>query len=141
MHTVHISQYFFLAILQYILYDRKEAGIKQLFESSDLKDMLKHWKKEDTTTQSAVLTGEQLLKFWKEAPNDAVYLPAKVISIFSVLGLLRRTNASLSRPVKQLSTRSLFLLAGYIDRNKGGQKWVTEGHMLLRIQLQDRFSR
>jgi hypothetical protein len=55
-----------------------------------LEKKLKNWTKEDTKKKSAILTRDELRKYFEEVPNDSVNLWKKVAAIIGVFGFTRK---------------------------------------------------
>jgi hypothetical protein len=87
-----------------------------------LKDKLKQWEKKDTVKQSKVLTGEQIEKYWREAPDDHEHLPIKVGSMIAIYGFERRCELSKTEALDLKFNADALLCTTERTKQQGGPK-------------------
>lgn len=67
-----------------------EWKIRPLEVDRILEKKLKNWTKEDSKKKSAVLTKDELQKYFEEVPNDSINLWKKVAAIIGIFGFTRK---------------------------------------------------
>ena len=80
--------------------------------------------KNDRTKQAATFTGDQLVVYWRDAPDDQKHLPVKSASILAVFGLERKCECHDTKASNvELLSNGTFMINGLERSKQSGPKW------------------